>query len=561
MDHNQQFTQEPEYTYFAGIDVAEDPNLYRLGGFHPVLLGDVLDDRFRVVHKLSRGAAVYCCRCTDTETDTGRLAEQLWRRHLAVPLEHFQVHGPNGSHLCSVLPVLGPSIDNAADHFRAVRAPHAIKDLCLQLVEAMNSLHRMGLCHGDFWPGNILLRTTDDIDCLSEDALVELFGEPVLLAVSKSLLHDENGEYYGGYEYEGHAPNEYEGGELDEGDYSDHDHDHDHDHNHGHNEAEDEYMEEFDETLGPHVPKYLVQPAGLYMDDERARRYISTTIAVIDFGVSFSPETSGVDIKNASTGIPAAYGAPEDIFAKGQLGFASDVWSLAATLFVTVSGALPFSDFFGLKTMMPWLESYLGPLPAVYRPGWERYLDATNTVRHAFEDCGTKVRDDERIPVSRTNESVDKTRERRVKEWGTEDTLEAILRRELRFPAETADTSGTDEGEVEREDGGDVVYDYCMNLDNIAQLADLLRRMFAWMPQDRATLDEVLAHPWFEGHRITVDATDGHDDSDADSAASPNGWGASLGLSVVTARILRRVAGFLGYASDADESELGSEVQ
>ncbi|KAK3366762.1 kinase-like domain-containing protein [Lasiosphaeria ovina] len=542
MEHNQQSTQEPEYTYFAGLDVAEDPNLYRPGGFHPVLLGDVLDDRFRVVHKLGCGgqATVWLCRdiirnnwraikihtanashddCadlaaarlftaaadTDTETDTGRLAEQLWRRHLAVPLEHFRVHGPNGSHLCSVLPVLGPSVDNAADHFRAVRAPHAIKDLCFQLVEAMHSLHRMGLCHGDFRPGNILLRTTDDIDRLSEDALVELFGEPVLLA--------------------------------------------------------DEYMEEFDETLGPHVPKYLVQPAGLYMDDERARRYISTTIAVIDFGVSFSPETSGDNIKNASTGIPVAYGAPEDIFAKGQLGFPSDVWSLAATLFVAVSGALPFSDFFGLKTMMPWLESYLGPLPAVYRPGWERYLDATNTVRHAFEDYGTRVRDDERIPVSRTNESVDKTRERRVKEWGTEDTLEAILRRELRFPVETANTSGADEGEGEGEDGGDVVHDYCMSLDDIAQLADLLRRMFAWMPQDRATLDEVLAHPWFEGHRITADTTDGHDDSDADSAASPNGWGASLGLSGVTTRILRRVAGFLGYASDADESELGSEVQ
>jgi hypothetical protein len=33
--------QEPqEYSYFADLELAEDANLYRVGGLHPVLLGD-----------------------------------------------------------------------------------------------------------------------------------------------------------------------------------------------------------------------------------------------------------------------------------------------------------------------------------------------------------------------------------------------------------------------------------------------------------------------------------------------------------------------------------------
>ena len=40
--------------YFAGPDV-ESPHRYRPGGYHPVHLGDVFCERYRVIHKLGFG--------------------------------------------------------------------------------------------------------------------------------------------------------------------------------------------------------------------------------------------------------------------------------------------------------------------------------------------------------------------------------------------------------------------------------------------------------------------------------------------------------------------------
>ena len=40
--------------FFAGPD-AESPHRYRPGGYHPVHLGDVFCERYRVIHKLGFG--------------------------------------------------------------------------------------------------------------------------------------------------------------------------------------------------------------------------------------------------------------------------------------------------------------------------------------------------------------------------------------------------------------------------------------------------------------------------------------------------------------------------
>jgi len=41
--------------YFANLD-AEYPDAYRPGGYHPVHLGDVYCQRYRVIHKLGFGS-------------------------------------------------------------------------------------------------------------------------------------------------------------------------------------------------------------------------------------------------------------------------------------------------------------------------------------------------------------------------------------------------------------------------------------------------------------------------------------------------------------------------
>ena len=41
--------------YCAGPDL-EDPHRYRPGGYHPVHLGDIYYERYRVIHKLGFGS-------------------------------------------------------------------------------------------------------------------------------------------------------------------------------------------------------------------------------------------------------------------------------------------------------------------------------------------------------------------------------------------------------------------------------------------------------------------------------------------------------------------------
>jgi serine/threonine-protein kinase SRPK3 len=45
----------PHDFYFAGPDL-ESPDRYQPGGYHPIHLGDVYCQRYRVIHKLGFGA-------------------------------------------------------------------------------------------------------------------------------------------------------------------------------------------------------------------------------------------------------------------------------------------------------------------------------------------------------------------------------------------------------------------------------------------------------------------------------------------------------------------------
>ncbi|CAG8977902.1 hypothetical protein HYALB_00001780 [Hymenoscyphus albidus] len=152
---------------------AEDYEEYRPGGFHPVHIGDRFGTagQFRVIHKLGRGglATVWLCRdgkaqryvalkiilADESREDSPELA--LVKRKLdygeaggefiAVPHEHFWHHGPNGRHLCLVLPVLGPRVTAVWNSgIRAVFAPEeqvrVSQDVALQVALGCDSYTR-----------------------------------------------------------------------------------------------------------------------------------------------------------------------------------------------------------------------------------------------------------------------------------------------------------------------------------------------------------------------------------------------------------------------------------
>ncbi|EFY91891.1 protein kinase, putative [Metarhizium acridum CQMa 102] len=114
-------------------------NASSTGGHYPIHLGDELHNRrFRVIHKLGYGGSsiVWLCRDQSQNSPTyvavkifvARLQEAECRellvfkdqnlhyqsRYFCLPKEQFTRESPNGTHLCLVFPVLGPTVDQAA---------------------------------------------------------------------------------------------------------------------------------------------------------------------------------------------------------------------------------------------------------------------------------------------------------------------------------------------------------------------------------------------------------------------------------------------------------------
>ncbi|PVH77955.1 kinase-like protein [Cadophora sp. DSE1049] len=180
----------------------EDREEYRPGGFHPMHIGDRFGtaSRFRVIHKLGRGglATVWLCRDQDTQKyvalkiiiadGSGENSSELRFVNqeglgfgeaggdcIAVPREYFWHDGPNGRHLCLVLPVPGSRVSALWAKFED--PARVSRDIALQVTRGLHFLHKNEICHVDFRPANILLRLTG-FDELSEDELIKHLGEP-----------------------------------------------------------------------------------------------------------------------------------------------------------------------------------------------------------------------------------------------------------------------------------------------------------------------------------------------------------------------------------------------
>ncbi|KAJ4262951.1 hypothetical protein NW762_006564 [Fusarium torreyae] len=195
---------------------------YQPWGHHPIHLHDTLGegDRYRVIHKLGNGgyANVWLCRDMQAAT-TGRYVavkvlvadvpldncgelgsyEMLKDREgiesvkelICLLLDHFQVEGPNGTHICLVYPLLGPEVSLGV--LSTSQDPDRIlRNICHAVVRAVSFLHNHELCHGDLKPNNIL-HHVQNLDGLSEEKVIQILGEPVRNPVLKLdlLSHDE----------------------------------------------------------------------------------------------------------------------------------------------------------------------------------------------------------------------------------------------------------------------------------------------------------------------------------------------------------------------------------
>ncbi|KAI0530352.1 kinase-like domain-containing protein [Xylaria digitata] len=328
--------QEYEYNYLAEQWGLEEISRYNKGGFHPIHLGDALDGRFEVIHKLGSGgfATVWLCRdrqleewravkvmTADHSPDSAEARtfeflkqnsslEELEQNHIAAPLESFWIEGANGKHLCLVMEIYGYPVsewrldlDNVESSTKKQSA-----DICGQITQALAFLHNKGICHGDFRPSNILMKLNQDaLQKLDPTQMTELLGEAEAYEVQTTS---------------GESPQ-------------------------------------------PRGPEYCV----LAVSQTWCKKLLLEEIMVVDFGESFFAN----DLRN-TTGIPTPYAAPEVIFHK-EIGIGVDLWSLACTIYEIRTGDKLFGgSFYGSRVnrVVYEMEIILGPLAKPYREVWER---------------------------------------------------------------------------------------------------------------------------------------------------------------------------------------------
>ncbi|RYP82135.1 hypothetical protein DL769_001740 [Monosporascus sp. CRB-8-3] len=351
-------------TYLDGINEGLEPlEEYQEGGYHPIHLGDTLgaSGRYRVIHKLGHGGFGTVWLCRDMQ-DPGYVAIKVMAgdvtpetlpdltltrldrsapgaEYIAIPLDSFSIAGPNGSHQCIVLPVLGPCVSPRL-WLRLKKDPGPVlRGMAHQAALAMNFLHKHGLCHGgryhpiapsttllgtnnipDFRPSNILVKLAN-VNQLPEDELLSLLGQP-----EKAHVRTESGE-----------------------------------------------------DLPAASPRYLIIPADTSrLGDE----YLTDQICVIDFGESFPISSPPTDL-----GIPENYLPPEVLLGQeNAIGLACDLWALGCTLF-EIREQLPlFYMIFDKDELLAEMVRFFGKPPQTWWDKWEAREDF-------FDDQGTWLRD------------------------------------------------------------------------------------------------------------------------------------------------------------------------
>jgi serine/threonine-protein kinase SRPK3 len=167
------------FTQYPGVEPIAS---YRKGGFHPIHIDDVLQNRYRIVNKLGYGA--YGTIWLVEDLNSGRCAalkvlaaevskgseaksEVTVLRHLKERqinadggsdghkflmefFDDFKVEGPNGTHQCIVTEVLGPSIGSDVDEIYDEEwyPIEMAKKLVAQVTCGVAYLHSCGVVHG-----------------------------------------------------------------------------------------------------------------------------------------------------------------------------------------------------------------------------------------------------------------------------------------------------------------------------------------------------------------------------------------------------------------------------
>ncbi|RAL01381.1 kinase domain-containing protein, partial [Aspergillus ibericus CBS 121593] len=326
-------------SFYQLIEDVEDLDRYCPGGYHPLRVGDELNDgRYQLVDKLGYGgySTIWLARdrqrsryvavkvitadasgSTNEATIINSLrqsSDRLGKNIVPFLLDEFCVSGPNRKHRCVVTPPALISLFDAKESSRlGLFQPKVAQSIVAQLIRGVAFLHSQDTVHGDIHLGNILVQLPKAIDGLSTSELYQRYGEPESEAVVR---------------IDGKA-------------------------------------------LPSGVPARVFFPTWFGVrSDEFALG--EEKVILCDFGESFNPHKL---TRYSSKTLPLLQ-PPEARFSEEPLSFASDIWTLACTIWEIFGQRPLFETFFPTRDRVTMEQvQVLGILPPEWWKKWDRRLE------------------------------------------------------------------------------------------------------------------------------------------------------------------------------------------
>ncbi|OAR01410.1 hypothetical protein LLEC1_04069 [Akanthomyces lecanii] len=313
------------------IDGAERLEKYGPGGYHPILVGDRIRDRYEVVDKLGYGgwSTVWLVRdCHEKKYVALKvgIADSLPREipilkalntqaqdpgaeNVPRLLDVFTIDGPNGSHPCYTT-VLALGNLRECSFSRLFRLDVA-RILVYELTLAVAFVHSQGFVHGDIHLRNVLMPAQDSLNQMSIAEFRKAYGEPDSWPVER----------------------------LDK------------------------------QPLTPNVPSTATIP--LYLGKTAQKCTIKDArVLLSDFGESYAPAKEVRLGKDCHT--PVDFRPPEAVLEPDTiLSFPADVWSLATAIWDIVGMQALFSSaFYSDEEVMCQIVDCFGPPPVEWYENW-----------------------------------------------------------------------------------------------------------------------------------------------------------------------------------------------
>jgi len=184
--------EEEEEILGSDDDEQEAPQDYCKGGYHPVKIGDLFNNRYHVIRKLGWGhfSTVWLCwdltekkfvalkvvksasHYTETALDEIKLLKCVresdssdpLRERTVMLLDDFKIHGVNGTHVCMVFEVLGHNLLKfiIRNNYQGMPLEN-VKIMMKQVLEGLHYLHtKCKIIHTDIKPENVLVCVDDE---------------------------------------------------------------------------------------------------------------------------------------------------------------------------------------------------------------------------------------------------------------------------------------------------------------------------------------------------------------------------------------------------------------